>query len=228
MIFGYVFASFKEFQTIEPHERGNTYWDPGWLNASDETNAMNLICKQIYLDVDTGGWLYQFKTFFFSGYGLLRQFLWAIKPSHKNTIRSVVLKLRLSERIKTLNKPALLALADLKNLKHFVLTIVLDWSILVCISSTGNRYSVPDQYLDMIRQCKELNTLKGLMSFDLKKEFDQKLNWMMADPLLTSKWVDLAKGLKTAMIKEVHDEVRKSNAKLRGLDVPDQAAENAE
>lgn len=112
----------------------------------------------------------------------------------------------MSKTVKQLNKTALLALADLQNLKRLELTIILDKSILVKYQ-WGRAVPVHDEKLDIIRQSEELKKLKDLTSFELKMEFEQPYKMTMADSLLRSKWHDLANDLKKVVMRNGHEEV---------------------
>lgn len=228
MIFEYVISSFNEFVSIEPHRRGNVYRDPRWLTTSTETDNINLICKQLYLDIDAGGWLYRFKHFTFPGPGLLRQFLWAIKPSHKDALRSISLVLRLASQMPAdLSKNALLALAELKGLQYLHLTVQLDRSLTryeLLDEASDEVYHMTEKVLKKIGSCQELRGVTGLTGFDLSVAFDKI--WSNPNFVYSGRKESLPtrvrkceEDLRKVMLRcSVYDEVRESNAKLRGLD----------
>ncbi|KAN0106846.1 hypothetical protein V8E51_009722 [Hyaloscypha variabilis] len=157
------------YPMIEPRKKGNKFFSPKWRNAAQETAALYLLCRQIYVDVVGSGLLYSAKMFVFDSPTLMLNYLWVINPVHKDAVRSIKLQIVFRAGKKTLPSKALELLAGCKGLRNLALHLDVDdlTSERVTVVGMYRGYQVSDKLLRNIREWEALREIKGLMSFDL-------------------------------------------------------------
>jgi len=157
------------YPMIEPRKKGNKFFSPKWRNAAQETAALYLLCRQIYVDVVGSGLLYSAKMFVFDSPTLMLNYLWVINPVHKDAVRSIKLQIVFRAGKKTLPSKALEFLAGCKGLRNLALHVDVDdlTSERVTVVGMYRGYQVSDKLLRNIREWEALREIKGLMSFDL-------------------------------------------------------------
>jgi len=204
MIWSYIISAFCTYQVIEPHRHGKAFRDSKWKRAGAETNAIITICKQLYLDVVAGGLVYKYKTFFFPGPVLVRQFLWSIRPSHKNAIRSVQLTLTFHGMLEKRGKESLIAIRGLESLQHFGLKVDDPYSasrdVIRGMPDASKEWDISESYLLMVSDCKHLKLVTGLLSFRLHLSISTGRNEQQLSLETQKRILEIEKDLKEVML----------------------------
>jgi hypothetical protein len=168
-----------------PWKNGRKFRDPGWNNAPQETAALYLLSRQVYIDVVGSGLLYRFRKFYFSSPTTMLNYLWVINPRHKDAIRTVQLDIALGTHFRcflpnpprTCGRPFEM-IASCQNLQHFSLNIKLDRRYHEVQYKPGNgshwslrqipvSVSIYNEILDLVAGCASLKSIRGLKSFEL-------------------------------------------------------------
>ncbi len=171
-----------------PWKNGRKFRDPEWKNAPQETSALYLLSRQVYIDVVGSGLLYRFRKFYFSSPTTMLNYLWVINPRHKDSIRTIQLDIALvtylrcftADPPRTCGRPFEM-IASCQNLQHFSLNIKLDqkyyriqrgppygihywhWSY----RGTPVSITISSTVLDLVAGCASLKSIRGLKSFEL-------------------------------------------------------------
>lgn len=174
----------KNGSPIVPWKKGSKFYYREWRNAPNETAALYLLCRQVYVDVVGSGLLYQIRKFFFTSPLTMLNYLWVINPRHKDAIRSIELDLNLSTYMKcfvdepprTCGRPFEM-IASCRNLQHFILNIYISWGHYELhhlqphnqwgYVSAAHTLSVSERVLKLITGCVALKAIRGLKSFEL-------------------------------------------------------------
>jgi hypothetical protein len=172
----------KNGASIIPWKKGSKFYYREWRNAPNETAALYLLCRQVYVDVVGSGLLYQFRKFSFTSPLTMLNYLWVINPRHKDAIRSIELDLNLSTYMKcfvdepprTCGRPFDM-IASCRNLQHFILNIYISWGHYELHIPLHNQWgrasvnpiSVSEHVLKLITGCIALKSIRGLKSFEL-------------------------------------------------------------
>lgn len=203
MIWSYVISAFCMHQAIEPHRHGKAFRDPKWKKAGAETNSIITICKQLYLDVVAGGLVYKYKAFFFPGQVLVRQFLWSIRPSHKNTIRSIQLTLTFMDMRNKASKESLIAIRGLESLQHFELKVD-DSHSAIWLSDryfdANKERDVVESDLSMLSDSQYLRSVTGLLSFKLHVSVSFGRKEQRLSPETQNRVCEIERDLKEVML----------------------------
>lgn len=172
---------------VMPWKKGRKFRDPDWKNAAQETAALYLLSRQVYIDVVGSGLLYRFRKFYFSSPTTMLNYLWVINPRHKDSIRTIQLDISLATYLKcfaadpprTCGRPFEM-IASCQNLQHFSLNIKLvpkhyriqhkanvnhwqHWSYRPIPMSM----TISNEVLDLVAACASLKSIRGLKSFEL-------------------------------------------------------------
>lgn len=175
MIWSFVISSFNNHRSIEPHRHGDRFVHKGWKTAGAETNAISTICKQLYVEIVLSALLYKYKTFQFTSQVLFRQFMWSIKPSHKNAIQSIEICMDLDTLSYAPTKKVFAALGDLENFKHLYITLwvgVLYYVAAPWYKINGidykERFDLKEDFMSKVRNFAEWKLVTDLQTFRLE------------------------------------------------------------
>jgi hypothetical protein len=114
--------------TIRPYKKGKKFRNiveaqqPLMILYSD----LSLVCRQLYIDTVGGALLYRVATFSFDSPQLMKNYLSAINPAHKDSIRTINLRLRSTYASPTLPAWPFKIVAALPNLQSLEIEVLVD------------------------------------------------------------------------------------------------------
>ena len=136
---------------------------------------LSQVCRQTYVDIVGGGMLYKVAGFSFNSPTLMYNYLSCINPAHKDSIRSIELRIRPTRSSSAIPRKVFLTLAALPCL-HF-LELELNCDRYTCHPTTSGwpgwprwpkKYIVHEKYLAKIEKYKYWTDFKGLRQFNIK------------------------------------------------------------
>jgi len=115
--------------TIRPYKKGKKFRNVGEATSQPLMilySDLSLVCRQLYIDTVGGALLYRVATFSFDSPQLMKNYLSAINPAHKNEIRTINLRVRSTYVSPTLPASPFKTLAALPNLQSLVVEVLVN------------------------------------------------------------------------------------------------------